>query len=162
MVKLNHKTLIFFSGLVWLGMGIFLLTLGLRLLFNSIEAASLPLLGLLKPYFGGIENAAIGLIAFSLGLGYFKGKYVFKKTVKRVVGKIRSLPNPTYLTSVYSWPYYLLIILMIFLGFSMRYFGLSPDIRGVVDVAVGAGLIQGAIRYFRSIGESATCGSESL
>jgi hypothetical protein len=150
MIKLKHKTLIFFSGFIWLGIGVFLLNLGLRLLLNSIDAPSLPLLKFLKPYFGGIEYATIGLIAFSLGLGYFKGKYVFKRTVKRVVEKIRSLPNPASLASVYSWPYYLLIVFMMFLGFSMRYFNISSDIRGVIDVAVGAALIQGAMRYFRT------------
>lgn len=159
MVKLNHKTLILFSGLIWLGIGTYLLNLGLRLFLASIEATTTPLLSFLKPYFGGVEYATVALIAFSLGLGYFKGKYVLKKTVNRFLEKIRSLPNPASLTSVFGLPYCLLIILMICFGIAMKY--LSSDIRGGVDVAVGSALIQGAIGYFRGLGEKSTCGTEN-
>ena len=151
MIKFSHGTWIFFSGLVWMAVGVSLLALGLRLIVSGIEMDSVPLLSLLSPYVGSMEYAAIVLIAFSMGIGYLKGNFVLQKTVARVVKRIRSLPNPAPITQVYGLAYCMLIAVMVLLGLSMRYFGFSYDIRGTVDVAVGAALIQGAMRYFRNI-----------
>jgi hypothetical protein len=54
------------------------------------------------------------------------------------------------LTQIYSPTYYLLIGIMIGLGLSLKIFGLPIDIRGLVDVTIGAALINGAMLYFRS------------
>lgn len=154
MIKLQHKTWILISGLLWFSIGIFLLTLGLRLIVNGSGFGSLPLFNFLIPYLGSVENAAVLLITVSLAIGHFKGKYVLRKTAYRVVKKIRSLPNPAPITSVYGLPYLILIAVMVLLGVSIRYFGVPDDIRGIVDIAVGGALLQGAMRYFRSLGET--------
>jgi len=35
------------------------------------------------------------------------------------------------------------------LGMGIRYFGVPVDVRGLIDVAVGSALINGAMLYFR-------------
>jgi hypothetical protein len=105
----------------------------------------------LRHTFGGKEQAAAALIVVCLFIGFLKGRFVLSKSALRVVTRIRSLPNPAPLTSVYSWQYCLLIGVMILLGMGIRFFGVSDDVRGIVDIAIGSALINGAMHYFRSI-----------
>lgn len=154
-MKLSHKTLIIISGTIWFAVGCFLMELGLKFLLAPTipEAAAFlshyPLLSLLAPYAGGIEEAIIGVLAVSLFIGYFKGRYVLAKSAQKGVDRIRSFPNPTSLVNIYSPKYYVLLGAMIGIGMSMKYLGIPPDIRGMVDVAIGAALVNGAILYFR-------------
>jgi hypothetical protein len=151
MFKVSHTTLIVLSGLVWLVVGCFLLPLGLNfiteILLKENATQPHPVLHFLAPYVGGLESAALIWIAFTLLLGFLKGRRVFAKGVKRSVNRILSLPNPTHLSKIYTPAYYLLLGSMVLLGVIVRFAPL--DIRGGVDIAVGTALINGAILYFR-------------
>jgi hypothetical protein len=153
MLRFRHRTLIVLSGFIWLGMGIFLLNLGLNLIVNvaqsAMEADSHHLMTFAASVAGGLNEGAIILIAVGLVLGYFKGRYALGKSVQRGVNHIRSLPQPSPLKSLYSWKYYLLIALMIGLGMLLRFLQVPEEIRGAVLVIVGSALINGAILYFR-------------
>ncbi len=160
MIKLRHETLIVISGLVWLAIGIFLMTLGLNFIVEGTKSANLsdlPVLGNVSPLIGGVEEAALVLIALSLFIGHMKGRHVLGKSANRGIQRIRSFENPTSLTNIYSMQYYILIAVMIGLGMSMKFLGLSPDVRGAVDVAVGAALISGAMIYFRNAYPAKSC-----
>ncbi len=130
-----QKTFITISGLVWLAIGAFLLMKGLSL----ITAANLE-----------NEQAAVILISAGLLIGFVKGRFVLSKTVKRVVARIHSLPEPIRFSQVYSTSYYVLIGSMVLLGISMRWIPIPPEVRGTIDVAIGAALMNGAILYFRA------------
>lgn len=153
MLKFSHRNLIVFSGLVWLAIGGWLMPLGLNFLVtaakNTEPATARPWLNAMAPYFGGLEMAAIALVVMALFVGYFKGIKVLGKSANRGIARIQSLPNPAPLAQVYAPFYYVLILFMIGLGISMKWFGLPLDIRGFVDTAVGAALINGAMVYFR-------------
>jgi hypothetical protein len=154
MPKLSHRTLIIISGLVWLGVGCFLMVLGIRFLNETTHAwtfspSSFPLLGFFASYVGGLEEGAMVLIVMSLLIGFLKGKYVLGKSARQGVMRILEMPNPSPLKDIYSKKYYILLALMIGLGMSMKYLGLSTDVRGFVDVAIGSALINGAMCYFR-------------
>ena len=153
MLKLRHSSLVVISGMLWLGIGVFLLQLGLNLLMTAIapraNMEAYPLLKAMSSLTGEIEQAIMVVITLGLLVGYFKGKYALGKSVQRVVARIKTLPNPVSPTRMYGRAYYILIGLMILLGISMRVFGLANDIRGAVDVTVGAALINGAFNYFR-------------
>ncbi len=155
MFHFQHKTLIIFSGLVWLIVGCFLLPLGLTLIADGaqkeilVSSSSLPLLQYLARGFGGMEQASVFLIAMCLGIGFFKGRYVLSKSVNRLVNRIRSFPNPTHFSKIYSPAYLLLLGSMVLLGMVIRYFHVSNDIRGAIDVIIGAALINGSLLYFR-------------
>lgn len=149
-MKLSHTKLIVLSGIVWFAIGAYLLNLGLNLLIGSIAGTeSTPLLTFLSPFMGTLQTAALTLIIAALAIGYFKGRYVLGKSAKRGVDRIRSFPNPAPLSKIYSGKYYLLLGSMVALGISIKYMGLSNDVRGFIDAAIGAALINGAMIYFR-------------
>jgi hypothetical protein len=155
MFKMSHKALIIFSGLIWLGVGCFLLPLGLNFLLQAIQDTHLhgdsnyPLLRLFSTFTSNVENAIVILIAMGLLIGYSKGRYILGKSALKGVQRIRSFPNPMELKNIYSAKYYILLALMMGLGISMKYLGIPPDVRGVIDVAIGGALINGAMIYFR-------------
>ena len=129
-MKCKHSHAIVFSGVLWLGIGLMLLSKGLGIL----QATS-----------------SITLISLGLVIGFFKGRFILKKTVKRVVDRIHSLPNPLPIAKLYSPGYMLLIGGMIALGVSMRFIPVPSEVRGTVDVAIGAALMNGAMLYFRQL-----------
>lgn len=152
-MKLSHAKLIALSGLVWFGIGVYLLQLGLNLLLTGsqvdLSTSSYPLLKTISPYTGSIETAVLVLVMVALFIGYFKGRYVLGKSAKKGAERIRSFSNPAPLQSIYSAKYYILLGSMVALGISIKYMGLSNDVRGFVDAIIGSALINGAMIYFR-------------
>jgi hypothetical protein len=154
-MKLSHGKLIVISGLVWFAIGLYLLQLGLALLLGGVDPVNVaskehyPLIKTLYLYFGSFENAVLALIVAALLVGYIKGRYVLGKSAKRGVARILGFPNPTNLSNIYSGKYYILLAAMVALGVSIKYLGLSNDIRGLVDAAIGSALINGAMVYFK-------------
>jgi hypothetical protein len=152
MLKMSHSALIIISGVIWLVIGCMLLSMGLNFIVSSILKDNLilmkrPIIDFFSSFTGGPDQGALVLIALALLVGFAKGKFVFKKTVNRTVSRIRSLPNPAPLTQIYARGYYLLLGLMFFLGFIVRF--LPLDIRGGVDVIIGSALLNGSMLYFR-------------
>jgi hypothetical protein len=154
MLKLSHAALITLAGSVWLAIGLFLLPLGLNLTLAAVknpglEVGHTPMLNQLALFQGSFESAAITIIAVCLFIGYFKGKYVLAKSVNRVIARIQTFPNPTSISNIFSKSYYLLIGIMICLGIMIRIFHVPNDIRGAIDIAIGAALINGSVLYFQ-------------
>ena len=129
-MHISKTTWIAISGIIWFVVGIGLLTLGFNFLL-----------------FAGTTEFPIILIA--LVIGFLKGRFVLLKTVRRVVERILKLEPPVRFSQVYSKGYLALIGSMVLLGMSMKYLGLNPQIRGLVDIAIGSALLSGAFAYFR-------------
>lgn len=148
-MKFSHASLIALSGLIWLAIGAYLMPLGLNFL---IQAAALPshapLMKAILPVVETYDKASLLLVAAALFIGYFKGRVVLGKSVRRSTSRILALPNPAPLSQVYDWKYYLLIGLMVLIGLAFKFAPL--DIRGFVDVTIGSALINGAMLYFRA------------
>ena len=104
----------------------------------------------LSQIFGSSEQAATAMITFSLLMGLIKGRFVLSKTVRRVVVRIASLEPPIRFKDAYAPWYWAVIAFMIALGMSLKYLPIPIDIRGVIDVAVGSALINGAFLYFKA------------
>lgn len=154
MFKFSHRTLIAISGLVWFLVGIFLLSLGLHFILDTIQANSatsqhFSILAFSNFMIGDIEHAALTVVTICLFIGYIKGRFVLSKSVKRQVLRILSLPNPANIKNIYSKGYYILLGSMIALGFVIRYLPISLDTRGAIDLTIGAALVNGALMYFR-------------
>lgn len=151
MLKLSHNALIIVSGLLWFAIGTMLLTIGVNLLVKALEepASYHPLFTFAYPYFGDLQSVCIIVLVVALIVGFFKGRVALGRSAKKVVARIRSLPNPTPIYTIYSKGYYILLASMIGLGLSIKYFGLPDDVRGFIDVAIGAALINGGSTYFR-------------
>jgi hypothetical protein len=151
-MRFGHKSLIGISGLLWFAVGLFLLIKGLLLITHAAYAVSLQgWIGSLAATFGDRQKAALCLVSIGLIIGFIKGRFVLAKSAGRMVAKIRSHEQPVAWSKVYTWREALLIGLMMCLGMGLRASGLSPDIRGTVDVAIGSALIHGALFYFRSM-----------
>ncbi len=151
-MHLSKTTWIAISGVIWFIVGVGLLTLGLNfIVFKAqIEAhETTSLIAKLSPIAGGREQAALVLIVIGLILGFMKGRFVFVKTVKKVVERILKLELPIKFSQVYSKGYLILIGGMVMLGMSMKWLGLPDEVRGLIDVAIGSALMNGAMAYFR-------------
>jgi hypothetical protein len=146
---MKHRGWIVLSGFVWLFIGVFLLYKGLRLIAQaSFQSGSLC--DRMQGTFGTPQQAATIFIAIGLMVGFFKGRFVLIKTVRRVVSRISSLPLPIRFKDAYSPSYYILIGSMMVLGMGFRFLPIPLDIRGTIDVAIGSALINGALLYFRA------------
>ncbi|MBS4168887.1 hypothetical protein [Parachlamydia sp. AcF125] len=155
MFKVSHKTLIVIAGSMWIGIGVFLLQLGLGFLMEAVQSLLLqsegtyPLMNQLSAV-GEVKIAALALVVLSLLTGFFKGRVVLKKAVLRNLLRIKAFSDPTHLLNIYSRGNFLLIVAMIGLGVMMRVLGMPSDVRAFIDIAVGTALIQGGIYYLRS------------
>jgi len=155
-MKLRHSHAILFSGFLWIGIGVLLLTKGMQylalagkqILEGTHEGFSLLLLmGRLSK---NPEQATWMLLGCAFLIGIFKGRVVLKKTVNRVVTRIRSFPSPIKVTQMYSLGYLVLLGGMIFLGVLFKVLSLPLDVKGFIDLIIGVALINGAMLYLRA------------
>lgn len=152
MFKLSHAVLAMISGLIWMAVGCSLMSLGLKLLLGN--EVNTPLIHSFAPSLGGAQQVALLLVVIGLLIGYMKGRHVLAKSASKGIERLKTLPNPAPLSQIYTPKYYLLLGGMMALGMSIRFFGVPSDIRGLVDVAIGAALIQGSLVYIRFAIES--------
>lgn len=155
-VKIEHamqKRWVAVSGWIWLAMGSLLLYKGIWFVAEAVVMKN-TLCDRMQSVFGTPERAAVWLIVSALLVGFFKSRFVFKKTVRRVISRITSLPLPIRFQSVYAPSYWILIGCMMSLGMAMRFLPIAIDVRGWIDIAVGSALIYGAIFYFKEIWNS--------
>ena len=137
----------FFS---WLSIGIFLLYKGLKILVDlSVASSSSPFLQDITGLAGGRDRAVLFYIFFALFIGFIKGRFVLSKTVNRLAQRFSSFGGRIPLKELYPAYYLLLIGFMMLLGLSLRWIPIFAEVRGIVDVAVGSALINGAMQYFR-------------
>ncbi|MBY0529473.1 MAG: hypothetical protein K2P51_04705 [Rhabdochlamydiaceae bacterium] len=150
-MRLKHIPLIVLSGLLWFGIGIFLMTLGLNFIVEAAANKETPsfLIRTFTKLAGNQEQSALFLIVIGLALGFIKGRVVLAKSAARVVKRILSLPNPVPLSQAYGKGYLMLIAGMVMLGMSLKWLQLPLDFRGLIDVAIGSALMNGAIAYIR-------------
>ena len=140
---MKQRGWIIFSGFVWLAIGAMLLYKGLHLV---ADGTILPDSFCSK--FAQPETVARLLIGVALLLGFFKGRFVLSKTVRRIVLRIAAMPVPIRFKDVYPASYYYLIAAMMGLGLLFRFLPILIDLRGAIDIAIGSALINGAILYF--------------
>lgn len=145
---MKHREWVAVSGFSWLFIGFFLTYKGVRMLADSIfEPHSLSLR--FQDTFGSPQQAATVFIGCALIVGFLKGRFILSKTVGRVVCRIAALPLPIRLKDVYAPSYLILIGSMMGLGMLLKFLPIPMDIKGMIDVAIGSALINGAILYFR-------------
>ncbi len=141
-----------------MAIGTFLMSFGIHLILDSLRSPEVVRTGFSIVHFfnrfvSQTSHAVIITVTIALMIGYFKGKMVLAKSVKRQIKRVDSLPNPASLRHLFSKAYYLLIASMILLGISLRYLPIHSATRGFVDLAIGSALINGAMLYFREIAQ---------
>ena len=146
---MNHRGWIALSGFLWFGAGFSLLYKGIHFIADGVRTAG-TLTFHFREAFGSAESAGSVFIGIALIIGFLKGRFVLSKTVRRTSLRIQSLPLPISLFSVYPPAYWVLIASMIGLGLSLRFLPIPIDVRGLIDVAIGSALLNGAMLYFRA------------
>ncbi len=161
-MRLKRISAITTLGVMWFGIGVFLLYKGIFLLMQALVTDRGVLIPKLKGIASTPDYAVMFLLSVSLLLGMLKGRFVLGKTARKTVSKILQTPEPIAVKEVFSFKYVVIIAFMISLGMTMNRSGLAFDIRGVIDVAVGSALIQGGMQYFRSALQiRSICGKET-
>lgn len=146
---MNHRVWVVISGFVWFFMGASLLYKGLHLMTEAAFQKGSLCFQLQGTFFKTPQEGATFLMAVGLLIGFLKGRFVLAKTVRRVVSRIAALPLPIRLKDAYSPSYWILIGSMMLLGMTFRFLPIPIDVRGVIDIAIGSALINGAMLYFR-------------
>lgn len=150
--KSPPRFLIFLSGVIWLGIGLFLLSLGSSFTLRGCSSPGpFSLAGYLSRTIKDPGQVAVVLLSTGIFLGYLKGRFMLVKAAQKQITRLMQLPRPVRLKQLYARRYYALLLVMIGLGMSLRYFPISLDIRGVIDVAIGMALVSGALHYFRAL-----------
>ncbi len=150
---MNHfreRTLIIISGSIWLVIGIFLLSRGASLI---VESCAVPHPISLVPFLARTlpepQKIALILLAFGFFIGYIKGRFVFTRVAAKQIDRLTTLSQPT-LRHIFTRKMIFLILGMMGLGFILKILPIGHDVRGIINTAVGFGLINGALFYFRN------------
>lgn len=161
-MKFKHTTLIFLAGIIWLIIGMFLLSLGIHFILQALRNPAFSLIEgkfslilFFNKFVSDRTQATILILTLGLLIGYFKGKMVLVKSVQRQIKRIETLPKPASIRLLYSKGYYILVTLMICLGISLKFLPITIDTRGAIDVTIGSALINGAMLYFRTLTQKA-------
>ena len=148
-MAMKQRTYIALSGFLWIASGTFLLYKGLHFI-NEATHSQDSLCYRWQTFFGSPQQAATILMGIGLLVGYLKSRFVLSKTVRRVSSRIASLSEPIRFVDAYSKSYWILIAAMVGLGVSFRFLPISVDLRGMIDVAIGSALVNGAMLFFRA------------
>ena len=142
------------SGVLWFVVGVILLRKGIGLLFDAggrmhyEEAGTFPLLTLSVSLVGDIRKGVVVSALSGCIVGMAKGRCVLRKSVRRIVNRIYSLPPSFSYGEIYPKGYYFLLAGMAGMGAVMRVIPLPSDIKGFIDLSVGVALVTGAGLYF--------------
>lgn len=141
------------AGFIWAVTGVLLLVKGLRLLIESSQfgAHTSALMQKLSPIAGGSEGAALLLVSIALFIGFVKGRVILARSAKRTMDHLVAVGKNAGLKDLFTVRYIAIIALMMLLGRAMNWLNLESDLRGTIDVAVGAALIHGSMAFFRTL-----------
>lgn len=123
--------LLFLSGLMWLCVGIML---------NSLAIRWLIIYGKSYAYL----FAGIGFIA-----ALIIHHYGFLKIVDKNLGRISFLKDKPCVFSFMSWKSYLIVLVMVTMGLTLRHSSLPKQYLSVSYIGIGLALFLSSIRYFR-------------
>ena len=127
----NTKLLMLIAGLVWMGTGILLISMAVTWLFRTIQ---------LNIYF----YAGIGIL-LAMPIHHFG----FLKIVDKNIERILEMKDKRCLFSFVPWKSYLIIIVMIAMGITLRHSAIPKEYLSILYIGIGLALILSSIRYMR-------------
>lgn len=128
---------IFITGGMWFLIGSMLMVKGLKYM------------NLAKDQIQDTEFLSV-LMFLSLMLGFLKGRFIFAKTVKRIIANICSHSDKITILNVYPLSYWLVLAVMSCMGMLVKKLSLDIHYLGAIDLVIGSALINGAMQYFRA------------
>lgn len=148
---MKPRTATVVAGLVWLAIGILLLSKGVYYLASAaypLLATPLLFIPFLTDWVGSTEQAALLVIALALLLGLFKGRMLLAKVARANVVRLKEMGHVPF-AQIYPRRTLFIIGAMISLGVILRW--APTDLRGGIDIMVGSGLIHGAMAYGKAL-----------
>jgi hypothetical protein len=130
----SRRTLLLIAGLVWIGVGVMLLTLAVGWL--RMAPASHPYL------LGGLGTLA------ALAIHHFG----FLRVVDKNLDRIRPMQGKRCAFAFMSLKSYLMVALMMGMGFALRHSPVPKPVLAVLYIGIGLALVLSSIRYLRVLG----------
>jgi uncharacterized membrane protein YadS len=127
-----RKLLMLIAGMMWCGVGLMLALMA----FHWLHA-----------YEGHAWLFAVPGFIAALVIHHFG----FLKTVDRNLGRISRLPEQPCAFSFISWKSYLIIIIMVALGITLRHSSIPKQYLSIIYLGIGLALFLSSIRYFRKL-----------
>ncbi len=137
---LSRQQHLWIAGLIWTVVGTGLFTMGGLFWFHL-------------PYLGDLDPQRLGYGAIAITIGLLKGKFVLDKTAGRVIDRVETLAEPNPFKSIvqmFGGKTIALIAAMMGIGYALRVAGVSYEIRGLIYLAVGSGLLWSCRNYWRA------------
>lgn len=123
-MRFSPSTLLDFQGVIWLFIGVFLLSKGVWML-------------------------TLQLSVVALFCGWLKARFVLIRVVRKNARRLERMSAPIPLRKIFERRTYLIIACMMGLGVLLRKIGLRPDIHGMITTFVGSALLNGSFFTFR-------------
>jgi hypothetical protein len=139
MIQVSQKTHLKLAFLLWAVVGVGLLIAGVRFLIGADASAMATGIGCL----------------IALGLGFAKGYFVLPKIARKNSARIQQLPVESPIWATFSPKSWMLVLLMILIGRTLRALGAPLLLVGVIYLAVGLALLLGSRAYLESSPPSA-------
>jgi hypothetical protein len=121
------------AGLLWFGTGIMLSVMGIKWILFSPDENVL--------YFGLAGLASSLLIHF----------FGFSRIVNKNLRRINNIEDKYCLFGFMSWKSYLIIILMMTMGITLRHSSLPREWLSVIYLGIGTALVLSSLSYFRDL-----------
>jgi hypothetical protein len=125
-----RRFLLLIAGLLWSGVGILLCSMAGGWLLHT-------------PWPTNMLGAGVGIAS-----GILIYRYGFSRIALKNIERISRKPEQVCLFAFQAWRSYLLITVMMALGFILRHSGLPRYILAVIYSAVGSGLTLSSILYY--------------
>lgn len=150
--KLSHKSLTQIAAMIWFIAGFMLFRKGLFFLKELTDESTLslqeyPLLSSIMGYTVDLEMAIVVLIAIGLGLGMVKSVFVLRKVARKNIARLQDSPNPAPLSHLFGVRFFAMVTAAALMGYFVNQVGLPIDIRAVIDIAVGAALLNASMAF---------------
>ena len=128
----SRKVLIVFAGAMWCCVGIMLILMA----FHWLSA-----------YKGNLWLIVVSGFIAALIIHHFG----FLKIVNKNLERISQLPEKPCVFSFISWKSYLIIVIMVSMGITLRHSFIQKQYLSVIYLGIGLALFLSSIRYFRSL-----------
>lgn len=90
-------------------------------------------------------------VVSGLLLAFIIHHFGFLKIVNKNIKRITELPEKACVFSFISWKSYLIIIIMITLGITLRHSTIPKQFLSIIYIGIGTALFLSSIRYYRKL-----------
>lgn len=143
---MNLKKACMVLGAVWFGAGLVLLILGLHFA-KSITGEGCYFLKMITNLTKSPDQSVAILVALGLFLGWSESKWTLFKSARQTILRLSNLSMPLDKRQIFTLPYVITLVVTAALAFVALF--LPLDLRSLIYIASGAGLLNASMAYYR-------------